>query len=119
MDRGVGNLTAALRKQGMWDTTLVIFQSDNGAASHGSNWPLRGGKCSIWEGGTVGDALITGPGILQQNYPYGWGADTPPYLDPTVDHNWYILPPGYSYHMETATWAVTPRDPNDLETLGR
>ena len=42
-----------------------------------------------------------------------------PYVssNPYVDHNW-ILPPGYSWHMETTSWAVTPRDPNDLETLG-
>lgn len=57
-------------------------------------------------------------GILQQNPPFGWGANTPKYLDPTVDHHWSILPPGYTEHLETTGWSVTPRDPNDLETLG-
>ena len=55
--------------------------------------------------------------ILQQNYPFGWGPNTPKYLDPNVEHS-YILPPGYSAHLETTGWSVTPRDPNDMETLG-
>ena len=59
-------------------------------------------------------------GILQQPYPFGWGPNTPKYLNPTVDHKWRILPPkGYTWHLETTSWAIMPRDPNDLETLGR
>lgn len=57
--------------------------------------------------------------ILEQPYPLGWGTDAVerPYLDPTIDHNW-VLPPEYTEHLETTSWSVTPRDPNDLETLG-
>jgi hypothetical protein len=28
-----------------------------------SNYPKRGGKCSVWEGGTTGDALLSGPAL--------------------------------------------------------
>jgi hypothetical protein len=55
--------------------------------------------------------------ILQRPNPLGWGPETPGYLDPTIDHHW-VLPPEYSWHLETATWSVTPRDPEDYETLG-
>merc|ERR1719450_316605 len=51
MDEGIGNVTAALRKKGMWENTLLIFTSDNGGASFGNNYPLRGGKYSPFEGG--------------------------------------------------------------------
>ena len=43
--------------------------TDNGGAleeckpNGASNYPLRGGKCSVWEGGTRGTALIYGPGL--------------------------------------------------------
>ena len=50
----------------------MFFQvtTDNGGAIHeckpngASNYPLRGGKCSIWEGGTRGTALIYAPSFL-------------------------------------------------------
>jgi hypothetical protein len=50
MDSTVGNITAALKRAGMWEDTVLVFSSDNGGAvagapQHGSmnNHPLRGG----------------------------------------------------------------------------
>jgi len=61
IDRHFGRLMEALKKQGLYDNTLVIFTSDNGPApiwgadtSHsgaGSTGPFRGCKASIYEGG--------------------------------------------------------------------
>ena len=68
-DEGVGNLTAALRRSGLWDNTLVVVTTDNGGPTTvgcpqgSSNYPKRGGKCSLWEGGTTGDALLAGPAL--------------------------------------------------------
>lgn len=50
LDEAVANITAALQRRGMWNNTLLIFTTDNGAPSthfNGeamSNFPLRGGK---------------------------------------------------------------------------
>lgn len=69
LDDGVGNVTAALRRRGMWDRTLVVFSSDNGGPTNGnegtwsSNFPLRGGKNTIWEGGTRVVGAVRGPGV--------------------------------------------------------
>jgi arylsulfatase A-like enzyme len=70
LDEGIGNITAALRSKRMFDETLIWFQTDNGAATPacggwtgGMNWPLRGGKCTAWEGGLRGVAFISGAGI--------------------------------------------------------
>ena len=55
--------------------------------------------------------------FLQRESPLGWGPETPKYLDPTTDHKWHILPPEYTWHMETTTWSITPRQPSDFEAL--
>jgi hypothetical protein len=72
LDEGVGNITAALAAAGLEASTLVLFVADNGGpirctdgpcgdATGTSNWPLRGGKHSVWEGGVRLTALAAGP----------------------------------------------------------
>jgi len=69
LDSGVGNVTAALKSAGIYDDTFIIFSSDNGGPTNGdegtnsNNFPLRGGKNTIWEGGTRVVGAISGPGI--------------------------------------------------------
>jgi arylsulfatase A-like enzyme len=68
-DEGIGNLTSVLKDTGLWDNTLVVLTTDNGGPTTvgctqgSSNYPKRGGKCSLWEGGTTGDALLAGPAL--------------------------------------------------------
>lgn len=52
LDRNVGMLLAELEKLGLRENTVLVFSSDNGATADGSNAPLRGGKHSLFEGGT-------------------------------------------------------------------
>ncbi|OWF47903.1 arylsulfatase B-like [Mizuhopecten yessoensis] len=72
MDDLVGNVTAALKENGMYDDTLFIFTSDNGGwpLYHGNNYPLRGGKVTIYEGGTRATAFISGKGLEKTGYTY-------------------------------------------------
>ncbi|XP_060551406.1 arylsulfatase J-like [Ruditapes philippinarum] len=53
MDQGIGQIVKSLKKKGMWNNTLLIFSSDNGGKyeAGASNFPLRGEKCDMWEGG--------------------------------------------------------------------
>ncbi|XP_033123969.1 arylsulfatase B-like [Anneissia japonica] len=55
LDEGIGNITAALKAKGIYDNTVIIFSSDNGGpegeGDAGNNWPLRGLKNSMFEGG--------------------------------------------------------------------
>ena len=65
MDRAIGRVVDALKATGAYENALVVFASDNGAipgqAGGGSNWPLRGGKFSAWEGGVRVPAFVHSP----------------------------------------------------------
>ena len=66
-DQLLGRLVHSLRDAGMWDETLVIHLSDNGGQVNwveeevqGNNWPLRGMKRSLFEGGVRVPAFVGG-----------------------------------------------------------
>ena len=67
LDAAVGNVTAALAT--LLPNTIVAFVSDNGGPTHGNegtwsnNFPLRGGKNTLWEGGTRVLGAVKGPGV--------------------------------------------------------
>ncbi|MDV7139049.1 sulfatase-like hydrolase/transferase [Maribacter sp. TH_r10] len=53
VDRGVGEIVTALKENGQFDNTLIVFLSDNGGkvTKGATNFPLREGKGSTCEGG--------------------------------------------------------------------
>ena len=54
LDRGVGTIVDAVRRNKLGQDTLIIFFSDNGGPTKeltSSNLPLRGGKGTMYEGG--------------------------------------------------------------------
>lgn len=67
LDRSVGAVVKALRNAGLLENSIIVFSTDNGGPADGfninaaSNWPLRGVKNTLWEGGVRGAGLIWSP----------------------------------------------------------
>ena len=63
MDTAVANVYTALDKTEQLDNTYIIFASDNGGCptNGGRNYPLRGTKGTLYEGGVHVEAFVSSP----------------------------------------------------------
>lgn len=72
LDDSVGAVVKALQKRNMLENSIIIFSTDNGGPAAGfnlnaaSNYPLRGVKNTLWEGGVRGAGLIWSPLIKKK-----------------------------------------------------
>jgi len=69
LDDVVGVIVKALKSRGLWDNLLFVTSSDNGGPVYpdfgASNYPLRGGKVSDWQGGVRVNAFVSGGFLLE------------------------------------------------------
>lgn len=71
MDDAIGTLLDTLDRLKLSDSTIIIFTADNGGNMYNeidgttptSNFPLRGGKATMFEGGTRVPCVVAWPGI--------------------------------------------------------
>ena len=79
LDDAVGELVASLKREGVYENTIIIFFSDNGGLAIPTketqtlywntpvtnNFPLRQGKGSMYEGGTRVPMVVIWPGVTK------------------------------------------------------
>ncbi|XP_071116042.1 arylsulfatase B-like [Haliotis cracherodii] len=68
MDKAIGDVVNALEQRGLSDNMLLVFLSDNGGRpiKGGYNWPLRGIKNTLWEGGTRAVNFVYSKTLLKE-----------------------------------------------------
>lgn len=73
MDDAVGKVMQQLKENDLLKNTIIVFTSDNGglvgkeAIKITNNYPLRGGKGHIYEGGVRVPNIIVAPGVTKAN----------------------------------------------------
>nr|WP_299385891.1 sulfatase [Allomuricauda sp.] len=70
LDANVGRLVNFLKREGLFDNTILIYTSDNGPhhdLNAGSAFPLRGWKTQTWEGGQRVPGIIVWPDQIPAN----------------------------------------------------
>ncbi|XP_078346460.1 arylsulfatase J-like [Oculina patagonica] len=67
LDQSIGKVLDALIERGMYENSIIVFSTDNGGPADGvnrntaCNYPLRGTKYTLWEGGVRGTSFIHSP----------------------------------------------------------
>lgn len=72
VDEGIKNITMTLESEGYLDNTIIILTTDNGGQTGqgSSNWPLRGNKGTVFEGGVRGFSFVWGKELLKKKHRY-------------------------------------------------
>ncbi|XP_001641815.2 arylsulfatase J isoform X2 [Nematostella vectensis] len=71
MDGAIKKVVDSLKARSMYNNSIIVFTTDNGGPANGfdsnmaSNFPLRGVKRTLWEGGIRGTAFIHSPLITK------------------------------------------------------
>lgn len=72
LDNDIGQIIAMFKEYGIYNNSIILFSADNGAQVQdgGNNYPLRGSKNTIWEGGTRASAFVHSPLLNNVGYTY-------------------------------------------------
>jgi arylsulfatase A len=66
LDDGMGQIMSQLDKLGLTESTVIVFMSDNGGErTITDNFPLRGGKSFLYEGGLRVPCIVKWPGNIK------------------------------------------------------
>ncbi|XP_037075366.1 arylsulfatase I-like [Pollicipes pollicipes] len=122
LDASVGRVVSALAAAGLLNDTLLVFTTDNGGAVGGvdasaaSNWPLRGGKYTLWEGGVRGTGLVWSPRLPRRSRPLSRAVHVTDWL-PTL----YEAAGGRAADLRrldgVSQWAALSADPCEFTDL--
>jgi len=67
LDENIGRLITKLKELNLYENTLILFTSDNGAAWEGEVGPFKGGKTDLHEGGIRVPFIAVWPDKIHEN----------------------------------------------------
>jgi len=71
LDENIGRILKAVKEAGLYESTLIIFTSDNGGERYSDMGPFKGSKMDLWEGGIRVPAAARWPGVIAKNIESG------------------------------------------------
>jgi arylsulfatase A-like enzyme len=148
LDDAVGNIMQQLDREGLTRNTLIFFISDNGGATYTratDNAPLRGGKCTHFEGGLSVPFFIQYPPGIKNGQVYAHavssldifstiaavsgcalatdrtydGVNLLPYLatDTSLPHDHFFWRSGYSKAFRKGDWKLYVNEKSKVSYL--
>ena len=148
LDDAIGNVIRKLEQEGLTDNTLIFFISDNGGATYTratDNAPLRGGKCTHFEGGLAVPFFVKYPAGINGGQVYDHavssldifstiaavsgitlatdrvydGVNLLPYLktDTAQPHDSFFWRSGYSKAFRKGDWKLYVNEKNKITWL--
>lgn len=148
LDDAVGSVMNKLKQEGLTDNSLIFFISDNGGATYTratDNAPLRGGKCTHFDGGLAVPFFIQYPGYINTGKVYDHavssldifstiaaasgtalpadriydGVNLLPYLtqDSAFPHDIFFWRNGYSKAFRKGNWKLYVNEKNKVTYL--
>ncbi len=148
LDDAVGSILHKLDQEGLTDNSLIFFISDNGGATYTratGNAPLRGGKCTQFDGGLCVPFFISYPAALKGGRLYDHavssldifstiaaasgatlpadrtfdGVDLIPYLknDTALPHEIFFWRNGYSKAFRKGNWKLVVNEKKKVAYL--
>ena len=70
MDWSIHKVIDELKKQELYDNSVVLVTTDNGGGPNYSNAPLKGTKETVYEGGIRGVSFLLSPLLKMSGYKY-------------------------------------------------
>jgi arylsulfatase A-like enzyme len=137
LDDAVGSLYNLLHSVGMWNNTLIIATTDNGGmvsftrtdyktpldpnnpyslpfpGSLGSNYPLRGSKTTLFEGGVRATAFISGGALHPSERGSTYGE-----LSHSVDLTAFAVKAGRGWEVSSSSSSSSSNVNNKLSPIG-
>ena len=148
LDDAVGSVMTKLTKEGLLENTIIFFISDNGGATYTratDNAPLRGGKCTHFDGGLLVPFFIRYPVAIKPSQVYTNtvssldifstiaaisgatlsadrtydGVNILPYLssDALLPHKSFYWRNGYSKAIRIGDWKLYVNEKNNVKYL--
>ena len=121
MDDAVGKVVAKLKKEGLYENTIILFSSDNGGLIGNlkrpvtNNYPLREGKGSMYEGGVRVPTILYAPNKNIQVKEIHEPVITPDYYPTLLELAGVSLPKEQKKNMDGLSWLPLLQGKNKLE----
>lgn len=121
MDDAVGKVIAKLKEKGLYETTIILFSSDNGGLIGNpkrpvtNNFPLRDGKGGMYEGGVRVPTILYAPHLKTNKKVIDVPVITPDYYQTLLELAGISIQGEQKKKMDGVSWVSLLTDDIEIE----